>query len=92
MNYKSYLKRLPTYSSLPKHLSSVNLSLLAVLVGIVAGLGAIAFRGLIALFHNLFLLQRFSFAYNANEYTPYSSWGAAVILAPLLVQLSWLIW
>ena len=31
-------------------------SLLAVLVGIVAGLGAVAFRGLIGLFHNLLFL------------------------------------
>jgi hypothetical protein len=51
------------------------LSLLSVLVGVVAGFGAVVFRGLIGLFHNLLFLGRFSFAYNANVHTPASPWG-----------------
>jgi CIC family chloride channel protein len=57
---------------------------LAVLIGIVAGLGAVAFRGLIAFFHNLLFLGRFSFVYDANIHTPASPWGPLVILVPVI--------
>ena len=56
---------------------------LAVLTGIIAGLGALLFRGLIALVHNLCFLGRFSFIYDANQHTPVSPWGAMVILVPV---------
>ena len=46
--------------------------LVSVLVGVVAGLGAVAFRGMIGGFHNLFFLGKFSFIYNANLHTPAS--------------------
>ena len=65
-------------------ISHPRLWLLAVLVGVIAGLGAVAFRGLIALFHNLLFLGRFSLIYNANLHTLASPWGAAIILAPVL--------
>jgi hypothetical protein len=39
---------------------------LSLLVGGVAGLGAVAFRALIGIFHNLFFLGKFSLAYDAN--------------------------
>jgi CIC family chloride channel protein len=61
-----------------------RLWLLAVLVGIVSGLGAAAFRGLIALFHNLFFLGKLSIFYDANAHTPASPWGAWIILAPII--------
>ncbi len=61
-----------------------RLSLLSILVGVVAGLGAVAFRGLIALFHNLFFLGRLSFSYDANQHTATSPWGPLVILAPVV--------
>jgi len=48
----------------------VYLSLLAVLVGIVAGFGAIIFRWMIALIHNLAFPGKFSIIYDANAYTP----------------------
>jgi CIC family chloride channel protein len=60
------------------------LSLVAILVGVVTGFGAIAFRGLIGLIHNLFFLGRFSFFYDANAYTPPSLWGVFVILVPVV--------
>jgi hypothetical protein len=44
-----------------RRLSPISLSLVAFVVGTVAGLGAILFRGLIALLHNLFFLGKFSF-------------------------------
>jgi CIC family chloride channel protein len=62
----------------------LQISLAAVLVGIVAGLGAAVFRGLIALFHNLLFLGQLSAAYDANAHTPPSPWGALVVLVPVL--------
>ena len=66
---------------------SVNLfvfSVIAVLVGAVTGFGAILFRGLIAIVHNLFFFGQFSTIYDANVYTPASPWGALVILVPVV--------
>lgn len=56
----------------------------AIAIGIIAGLGAVFFRGLIALFHNLFFLARFSFSYDANAHTPPAPWGPFVIMAPVV--------
>ncbi|MDD2336136.1 MAG: chloride channel protein [Geobacteraceae bacterium] len=58
--------------------------LLSVLVGVIAGLGAVFFRALIALFHNLLFLGTVSAAYNANIHTPVSPWGPFVILVPVV--------
>jgi CIC family chloride channel protein len=66
-----------------KSLKLLSLTFLAVLVGGVAGLGAVVFRGLIALFHNLLFLGKFSYVYDANAHTPPSPWGALVILVPV---------
>lgn len=57
---------------------------IAVLVGAVTGFGAILFRGLIAIVHNLFFFGQFSTVYDANVYTPASAWGAWVILVPVV--------
>ncbi|MGI6294816.1 MAG: chloride channel protein [Armatimonadota bacterium] len=65
-------------------LGLLGLSLLAILTGIVAGFGAVAFRDLIALAHNLLFLGKFSFVYNSNVHTPPSPWGPFVILAPVV--------
>jgi chloride channel protein, CIC family len=65
-------------------LPPLRFSLLAVLVGIVAGLGAVIFRGLIAGFHNALLLGRFSLEYDANVHTPLSPWGPLVVLVPVI--------
>jgi CIC family chloride channel protein len=56
---------------------------LSLAVGCASGLGAVAFRTLIALFHNLLLLGRFSLVYDANAHTPPSPWGPVVLLAPV---------
>jgi CIC family chloride channel protein len=65
-------------------LGPLAFSFVVVLVGIVAGLGAVAFRGLIAFVHNLMFLGRLSLVYDANVHTPASPWGAFVILVPIL--------
>jgi CIC family chloride channel protein len=59
------------------------LSLVAIPVGIGAGLGAVIFRGLIGLFHNFLFFGKLSFFYDANVHTPPSHWGALVILIPV---------
>jgi CIC family chloride channel protein len=65
-------------------LDTFRLILLSVLVGIVAGLGAVVFRALIAFFHNLFFLGKLSFFYDANVFTPAGPWGPFIILAPVI--------
>lgn len=55
----------------------------ATAIGIIAGFGAVVFRALIALFHNLFFLGQASFSYDANAHTPPGPWGPWVILAPV---------
>jgi CIC family chloride channel protein len=52
-----------------------GLSVLAVSVGIVTGLGAVGFRALIALIHNAMFLGIYSFTYDANQFTPANPWG-----------------
>ncbi len=65
-------------------LGLVSLSLLALAVGIAAGLGAIVFRELIGLIHNLLFLGHFAFDYHTKVFMPASPWGAFVILAPVV--------
>ena len=65
-------------------LNSFLLAAIAVLVGVVGGFGAVAFRGLIALFHNLLFLGKFALVYEANIHTSPSPWGPFVILVPVV--------
>ena len=60
-----------------------RLTLLAGLVGLVSGFGAIVFRLLIGLFHNIFFFGTFTFDYHATLHTIESPWGAGVILVPV---------
>jgi CIC family chloride channel protein len=65
-------------------LGLLRFSLLSVLIGVIAGLGAAMFRSLIAFFHNLLFLGKFSLIYDANVHTPPSPWGPFVILVPVV--------
>jgi CIC family chloride channel protein len=67
-----------------RSLNSAGLWALSILVGVVAGLGAVAFRALIGFFHDLLFLGKLSSTYNANVHTPPSPWGAFVILVPVI--------
>jgi CIC family chloride channel protein len=67
-----------------KALNPLAFSLISVLVGVIAGLGAVAFRGLIGLIHNLLFLGTLSVSYDANVHTPASPWGPFVILVPVV--------
>jgi len=64
--------------------SVIVLSLIAVVIGMVTGLGAVFLRYLISVIHNFFFLGTFSFQYDANIPTPPSPYGAWVILAPVV--------
>ena len=66
---------------------------LAFLVGIVTGLGAVIFRGLIGFVHNVLFLGQFSFAYDASSFTSAAPWGAFVILVPVVggLAVTWIV-
>ena len=68
----------------PLRLGLLRLSLLAIVVGIITGFGAIAFRALIGLIHNIAFLGSFSIEYDASVFTPPSPWGAFIILVPVI--------
>jgi CIC family chloride channel protein len=67
-----------------RRIGLVYLSVLAFVVGIVTGLGAVGFRDLIGLVHNLLFLGRVAVHYDANLFTPPSPWGAFVIFVPVI--------
>ena len=71
----------------------IQLSGLAICIGIVTGLGAIALRYLIAVVHNLLFLGQVSLDYNAHVATPPGPFGPLVILAPVIggVVVLWMV-
>jgi CIC family chloride channel protein len=54
------------------------------MVGMITGIGAVAFRALIGLIHNVFFLGSFTITYNANQFTPPGPWGPFIILVPVI--------
>jgi chloride channel protein, CIC family len=62
----------------------LRLSLLAIVVGVITGFGAVVFRALIGLIHNVAFLGSFSIDYDASVFTPPSPWGAFVIGIPVI--------
>jgi len=67
-----------------RRLGLAPLSLLALAVGVITGFGAVGFRDLIGLIHNLLFLGQLSFRFNANEFTHAAPWGALVIGVPVI--------
>lgn len=67
-----------------RELGLPSLSLIALGLGAFTGLGAVVFRELIGLIHNLAFLGRLSAHYDANHFTPPSPWGAAIIIVPVI--------
>jgi CIC family chloride channel protein len=76
-----------------RRLGLLPLSLLALVVGVITGLGAVVFRGLIGLVHNVFFLGHFSFAYDSSLFTPFDPWGPAIILVPVIggIGVTWIV-
>src|SRR5262245_30267662 len=68
----------------PKPRAWCAMAAAAVAIGVIAGFGAVVFRGMIGGVHNLLFLGRFSFDYDANIHTPASPWGMWIIFAPVL--------
>ena len=75
---------MPSKPKETRTLPRLGLSLVSVAIGIVAGLGAVVFRALIAFFHNLLFLGKVSGLYDANAHTTPSPWGPFVILVPAI--------
>src|SRR6202522_2581572 len=67
-----------------RQLALAQLSLLALCLGVVTGLGAVFFRDLIGLIHNLLFVGHAVVHYDANLFTAPAPWGALVILVPVL--------
>jgi CIC family chloride channel protein len=64
--------------------NEAGMAVMAVAVGIVAGFGAVAFRRLIAFFHNLFFSGQFSTTFDALKHAPSSPWGGWIIAVPVI--------
>ena len=67
-----------------QRLSLPAISALALALGVVTGFGAVLFRALIGLIHNLAFTGRLTLHYDANVFTAPAPWGALVILVPVL--------
>jgi chloride channel protein, CIC family len=67
-----------------RQLPLAQISLLALGLGVVTGIGAVLFRDLIGLIHNLLFTGHASLHYDANIFTAPAPWGLLVILVPVL--------
>lgn len=76
-----------------RRLHLTELCAAALVVGAVTGLGAVGFRDLIGLIHNIFFLGELKVAYNASAFDPRDPWGPFVILAPVIgsIGVTWLV-
>ncbi len=68
----------------PLRLGLLRLSLLAIVVGVITGFGAVLFRALIGLIHNIAFLGSLAIDYDASVFTPPSPWGAFIIFVPVI--------
>jgi CIC family chloride channel protein len=68
----------------PRPLGLWSICGLALVMGIVTGIGAVLFRALIGVIHNLLFLGHASFVYDASLFTPASPWGIWIILVPVI--------
>jgi chloride channel protein, CIC family len=71
-------------STSERTLGLLALTLFAVLIGIVTGFGAVIFRDLIGLIHNLLYYGQLSVAYDANAHEQPSPWGPGIVLVPII--------
>ena len=80
----SYGWRLVMEGDESRQLPLAQLALLALGLGVVTGIGAVLFRDLIGLIHNLFFTGQALIHYDANVFTAPAPWGMLVILVPML--------
>jgi CIC family chloride channel protein len=64
--------------------SLLTLCGLALVIGVMTGIGAVVFRALIALMHNVSYNGKLSFAYDANIMEGPSQFGDLVLLSPII--------
>ena len=69
--------------------SIVIVSLAALVVGVIAGLGTWVFRKLIALFQNVLFLEQLSFDYDPTAFIAPSPWGPGIIIVAAVV--AWMV-
>jgi CIC family chloride channel protein len=83
----------PAEDESPEPLPLAWLLILALAVGCITGLGAVAFRDLIGFVHNLLFLGQISFSYDASRFTPASPWGVLVIFVPVVggLLVTWIV-
>lgn len=62
--------------------NTLTMFIISIFVGIVAGLGAVAFRRLIGFFHNIFFYHTISLAYPTLSHAVESVWGPLIIIVP----------
>jgi CIC family chloride channel protein len=67
-----------------RRVSLLTLCGLALLIGVMTGLGAVAFRALIAVVHNLFYNGKLSFLFDANLSEGPSRFGNLVFFSPII--------
>ncbi|MDN3273572.1 chloride channel protein [Frankia sp. RB7] len=67
-----------------RRVSLLVLCSLALVIGVMTGLGAVVFRALIALVHNLSYSGRLSFTYDANVSEGASRYGDLVLFSPII--------
>ena len=67
-----------------RRVSLLTLCGLALLIGVMTGLGAVAFRALIAVVHNLFYNGKLSFLFDANISEGPSRFGNLVFFSPII--------
>src|SRR5579871_4301962 len=67
-----------------RRVSLLTLCGFALVIGVMTGLGAVAFRALIALVHNLFYNGRLSFIFDANLSELPSRFGDLLFFSPII--------
>jgi CIC family chloride channel protein len=72
------------FESAAKTMKEMRFLFLCALIGVIAGLGAVFFRVLIAIVHNALFYGRLSAVYDANMHSLASPWGFLVILVPMV--------
>ena len=73
-------------------LNTGSMFVMSFLIGIIAGFGAIVFRGMIGFVHNLSFNGELSFLFNGNNHAAPSIWGWGIIFVPVIgsVIVTWL--
>jgi len=78
-----YLDKILNKQNMKKR-SLGTLFLIALVIGVLAGVFSWLFRLLIGFIHNSVFLKQFMAQYDANVHTPASSWGWLIIFAPVI--------